>query len=266
MPRPAAVTVGPLIGGDGTPESAWAAWPELGVLPLLEVTGAAVGGGPLVVAPHPDDEVLGCGGLLAQVGGAVVAVTDGEASHPGSTVHTGAELAVLRRAETASALAALGRAGTAVQRLSHPDGGIDEARLAGELEQRLTPGRWCLVTWSGDGHPDHEAAGRAAALACARSGARLVQYPVWTWHWARPGDPRVPWARARRFPLSARVGAAKRAAIGCFRTQVGPVGSAPADAAVLPPAVVARFTRPFEVFLTGDVPSPAGSTERADAR
>lgn len=39
----------------------------------------------------------------------------------------------------------------------------------------------------------------------------------------------------------------------------------PADAAVLPPAVVARFTRPFEVFLTDDVRSPSGSTDRCHA-
>ena len=41
----------------------------------------------VVVAPHPDDEVLGAGGLLQYMGRVgvemvVVAVTDGEASHP----------------------------------------------------------------------------------------------------------------------------------------------------------------------------------------
>ena len=148
MSPPATPTVAPLIDGAGTPESTWAGWPDLGGLPMLETTGAAVGGGPLIVAPHPDDEVLGCGGLLAQVGGLVVAVTDGEASHPGSTVHGPGRLAELRRAETAAALAALGRPETVVHRLGHPDGGVEEARLAGELERRLTPGRWCVTTWA----------------------------------------------------------------------------------------------------------------------
>lgn len=256
----------PLISGTGTPESVWQRWPGLDGLPPLDTSGAGAGGGPLVVAPHPDDEVLGCGGLLALTGAAVVAVTDGEASHPGSTVHPPAGLAALRRAETAAALAALGRPGTVVHHLGHPDGGIDEARLAGELERWLVPGRWCVATWSGDGHPDHEATGRAAALACARSGARLVEYPVWAWHWAAPGDRRVPWGRARRLDLDDRVRAAKAAAVDCFVSQTRPVGPAPADAAVLPRAVLARFARPFEVFLTGDGAPARGPAAGAGAR
>ena len=240
---------GPLIHGAGTAESAWSGWAVLDALPRLDVSAAGIGGGPLVVAPHPDDEVLGCGGLLAVAGGEVVAVTDGEASHPGSRRYAVGELVSLRRAETARALAVLGRPATAVHRLGHPDGGVDEARLAGELERWLVPGRWCVSPWAGDGHPDHEAAGRAARTACLRSGARLVEYPVWAWHWAAPADPRVPWESGARLDLDPRTAAAKRAAIDCFESQTRPLGPDPADGAVLPPAVVARFTRPFETFL-----------------
>lgn len=51
-------------------------------------------------------------------------------------------------------------------------------------------------------HPDDEAAGRAAAAACKATGAPLVEYPIWMWHWATPDDPAVPWHRARRVPLT----------------------------------------------------------------
>lgn len=254
------------IEGTGTAEARWQAWGRLADLPELSVAapgaGAAIGLSglrPLVVAPHPDDEILGAAGLLALAGGEVVAVTDGEASHPGSAVVDPHALGPVRRAETAAALGALGRPGTLVHRLGHPDNGIDEDRLAGELAALLsadrTPGagsepRWCVVTWREDGHPDHEVVGRAAVRACAETGARLVEYPIWMWHWAAPGDPDVPWDRAVRLPLPPSVQAAKRAAIAAFVSQVEAVGTAPGDAAILPPYVLARFDRDEEVFFT----------------
>ncbi|WP_306208797.1 PIG-L deacetylase family protein [Actinoplanes sp. RD1] len=235
------------IEGTGTPEAVWRAWPGLAALPELPVDPP---GPPLVVAAHPDDEVLGVAGLMARAGAAeLVAVTDGEASHTGSTVHTPLELAERRRGETAEALTRLGLAGAPVHRLGQPDGGIDEEALVASLVPLLTPGRWCLATWRGDGHPDHEAVGRAAARACTETGARLLEYPIWTWHWATPADARVPWARARRVPLTPAHRAAKAAAIAAFVSQIEPLGPAEADAAILPPHVLARFARPYEVVL-----------------
>jgi LmbE family N-acetylglucosaminyl deacetylase len=234
------------IVGEGTTEEAWRAWPSTVHWPPLQLDPP---GPPLVVAPHPDDEILGVAGLMATIGGAdLVAVTDGEASHPGSTVFTSGELAQLRRAETAEALSRLGVRG-AVHRLTQPDGGIDEDVVAEALIGLLTPGRWCLATWREDGHPDHESVGRAAARACAVTGARLLEYPIWTWHWAGPDDPRVPWERARRVDLSPEAAAAKSAALAAFPSQTAPLGPDPADAAILPPHVLARFTRPFEVVF-----------------
>ncbi|MEU4243350.1 PIG-L family deacetylase [Actinoplanes sp. NPDC026619] len=234
------------IAGDGTGEGAWRAWPAMEHWPALVLEPP---GPPLVVAPHPDDEILGVAGLMAVLGAAdVAAVTDGEASHPGSFVHTREELAAMRRAETAEALRRLRIDGT-VYRLGHPDGGIDEDVLAGELAKLLTPGRWCFTTWRGDGHPDHETAGRAAARACAETGARLFEYPIWAWHWAYPDDPDVPWQRARRVDLPPAAQAAKAAAIAAFPSQIEPLGPAEADAAILPPHVLARFARPFEVIF-----------------
>ena len=236
-----------VIEGAGTDDTRWRSWPAVAGWPALAVDPP---GPPLVVAPHPDDEVLGVGGLLAVLRDAeVVAVTDGEASHPGSTVYTRPQLAALRRDETAEALRRLDLRDAPVVHLGQPDGGIDEDAVAAALAARLAPGRWCLATWRDDGHPDHEAVGRAAAAACAATGARLLEYPIWTWHWAEPGDDRVPWYRARRLDLPPAARQAKEAAIQAFPSQIADLGPAPADAAILPPHVLARFRRPFEVLF-----------------
>ncbi|MFI5836588.1 PIG-L deacetylase family protein [Micromonospora sp. NPDC051300] len=237
----------------GTGEETWRAWPAPATWPVLDLAGPARTAPPLVVVPHPDDEVLGVGGLVAMLadgaGAEITVVTDGEASHPGSTVYAPAELAGIRRAETVTACGRLGVPASAVEHLGHPDGGIDEPALADALTARLTPGRWCVTTWRGDGHPDHEAVGRAAADACRRTGATLLEFPVWTWHWAEPDEPDVPWHRARRIDLTVAARSAKQAAIDAFHSQIRPLGPAPADAAILPPHVLARFTRPYETVF-----------------
>ncbi|MCO8274877.1 PIG-L family deacetylase [Actinoplanes sp. TRM 88003] len=235
------------IEGAGTAEQTWLDWPAPARWPALPLDPA---GPPLIVAPHPDDEILGVAGLMAMLDAAeLVAVTDGEASHPHSTVHTQLELAAIRRDETAEALRRLGLGAAPVHRLGQPDGKIDEDAVAADLTGRLTPGRWCLATWREDGHPDHEAVGRAAARACAVTGAVLLEYPIWMWHWAGPDDPRVPWRRAYRIDLTPAAQRAKAAAIAAFPSQIAPLGPEPGDAAILPPHILARFTRSFETVL-----------------
>jgi len=244
------------IAGTGTPEQTWEAWPAPAAWPRLSVDAVST---PLVVAPHPDDEVLGVGGLLAMLAGGVgvgvgvgvdvVVVTDGEASHPRSRAVNPDELAAIRRAETVAAGAVLGVDSSRLHYLQHPDGGIDESVLVGELCTYLVPGRWCFTTWRGDGHPDHETVGSAAADACTQTGAVLVEFPVWMWHWAEPDDPHVPWNRARRIELTGEARTAKARAVNAFRSQIRPLGPDPADAAILPPHVLARFARPYETVF-----------------
>ncbi|MEU7977053.1 PIG-L family deacetylase [Micromonospora sp. NPDC049081] len=235
----------------GTDEGTWRAWPAPAGWPALALADLTPTVPPLVLAPHPDDEVLGVGGLVAMLAGGVeiAVVTDGEASHPESTVHSRAALAAIRRAETVTACGLLGVAPAVIEHLGHPDGGVDEAALTDALTTRLVPGRWCVTTWRGDGHPDHEAVGRAAAAACRRTGATLLEFPVWMWHWAGPDHPDVPWHRARRLDLTDAARSAKREAVDAFRSQVLPLGPAPADAAILPPHVLARFARPYETVF-----------------
>jgi LmbE family N-acetylglucosaminyl deacetylase len=240
----------PLAGTDETVWRDWpapAGWPELDLAALADQTV-------VVLAAHPDDEVLGVGGLLARLAGLgadlrLVWATDGEASHPHSTAPLAARLGAIRRSESALAAERLGLAAAPRRHLGLRDGRLaaDEELLTELLAAEVVEAGVVIAPWSGDGHPDHEACGRAAR----RAAAVVLEYPVWTWHWAEPDDLRVPWARARRVDLDAETAARKAAAVGCFRTQVTAIGPAPADAAVLPDRVLAHFRRGHEVVLVG---------------
>ncbi len=236
----------------GTSEAEWLAWTSLQEAPSLVLPPA---GRLVVVAPHPDDEVLGAAGLMRQAVAQgltveVVAVTDGEASHPGLRRHP-STLRARRRHETLAALGELDL-DVAIHRLTLPDGGVAgrEALLLARLTTILDPGALCVSPWRRDGHPDHDATGRASAAACHRTGAVLVEFPVWAWHWATPTSG-LPAAALRRLGLSRADQAAKAAAIARFGSQIRPHPDAPDDPVVLPPAVLERFRRRFETFIVG---------------
>jgi LmbE family N-acetylglucosaminyl deacetylase len=203
----------------GTPESQWQACPKLRRLrPGTAPTPPS--GRCLVVAPHPDDEILGAGGtsaLLASAGVEIVliAVTDGENSHP----HRRVELRQRRPLESAAAAGRLGIFPLRTVRLGHPDGSVAEGRLMGQLAELLHAGDVVLAPWCHDGHPDHDRAGRAARGAADRCRALLLSYLVWTWHWASP-DTDLPWNEAVRVELGPELTARKRSAIRCFTSQI----------------------------------------------
>ena len=161
------------IDRPGTPEHVWDSWPDRRRLPEVDPRAwpSAV-----VVAAHPDDEVLGAGGILAILAAAgtrirLVAVTDGEGSHPGADP---AVIAAVRAAETAAALSALGADGIEVVRLGFPDTGLGtrEEELAAALREQCAGFGVCLAPWEADAHADHEAAGRAAWRAGRLAGTR----------------------------------------------------------------------------------------------
>lgn len=233
----------PLTRG-GTPVPIWLAALHRGAPPPLDLTGCP---GLVVVAPHPDDETLGLGATIAQLVASgtdvrVVSVSDGGAVRPDASRSERLRLAEIQKYELRRATGVLGlpppiSLGLPDGRIADHEGGLTDTLV--DILDDAAPGTWCAATWRGDGHPDHEAAGRAAAAACARTGATLLEYPVWMWHWARPADSAVPWDRAYAAPLPAWALSRKRLAAHCFRSQLeaGNAGSAP----VLPAFVLARL-------------------------
>ena len=236
------------IDRPGTTEDAWESWVDLGHLPVIDPLAWP---GVVVVAAHPDDEVLGVGGTMAILAAAgvrlrLVAVTDGEASHPGTDP---AVIAKTRAAESEEALARLGAGGAEVIRLAFPDTGLAarEGELSAVLAEHCAGFGMCLAPWEADAHADHEAAGRAARRAARLAGVPVLTYPIWMWHWAKPADPRIPWYQARRVPLPPEAASRKQAAISAFTSQL--TDRDPVTGPVLPPGIVAHFSRQQEVLL-----------------
>ncbi|QGV70821.1 PIG-L family deacetylase [Clavibacter nebraskensis] len=259
----------------GTDADVWDADPRWGALDAPDLAGMAA---LLVVSAHADDESIGAAGLMASAAArgvpvTLVIVTDGAASHPGSPTRTPDELVALRRQEARAALDAVAPDARLVL-LGHPDGGIRERRDAvrddlAALLADAAPGTWVAAPWRGDGHRDHRVTGEVVAELVgalpAGRGIRLVEYPVWMWHWATPDDPRVPWAAMRALPLDARVRDAKRAAIRAHASQVDPLSDAPEDAAVLQPGFLRHADRDREVLIVADAPATPSAAERFDA-
>jgi LmbE family N-acetylglucosaminyl deacetylase len=240
----------PLTHG-GTPAPLWLAAFERDPLPPLDLTECPR---LVVVAPHPDDETLGLGAMIAQliasgVGVQAVVVSDGGAAHPGATLSARLRLEATRRHELRRATNILGI--PAPISLGLPDGELAQhedrlAELLAEILEGAGPGTWCAATWRGDGHPDHEAVGRAAAEACAHTETALLEYPIWMWHWARPADPAAPWDRAYSVPAPNRSIDRKRQAAQSYRSQFEASGG---ESAILPAFVLHRLLAVGEVVF-----------------
>jgi LmbE family N-acetylglucosaminyl deacetylase len=198
----------------------------------------------LIIAPHPDDETLGIGGLIAAqerrgVDVVVAAVTDGENAYPNTP-----GLARLRQDEQISALTRLGVRNQNIIRFGLPDGGV--ASREQELMERLAPlicgDTHVMAPWHGDFHPDHEACGRAAEKLVRRIGATLTFYFFWTWHFGSLAS--VGYLPLRNFSLDEELLRAKADALSCYRSQLEREHGEP----ILPEMLLAPARRHFETF------------------
>ena len=131
----------------------------------------------LVIAPHPDDETLGCGGLLARAfagaGAHVVCVTDGSASHPASREWPRERLAEMRRGELIEAIEILGGGAADLTWLGHPDSRLHEVSAA-DILPPLTAAidgqaaRHVFVPAREDKHCDHQTTAQLAEALARR--------------------------------------------------------------------------------------------------
>ena len=212
----------------------------------------------VLLAPHPDDESLGCGGLLALLADAgapahIIVVTDGSKSHPNSREYPEPRLCALREMEAREAAGHLGH-GSCVEFLRFPDCGLPndgdpefEAaadRLAAIVDD-LRP-HTLIVPWRRDPHCDHVATW-ALARARRRPWVRWLEYPVWSWTApdTAPGDDEAAAWRIDVTPALER----KARAIAAHRSQTTDLIADDPEGFQLRPDVLAHFQRPWELYL-----------------
>lgn len=221
---------------------------------------ALVADGPLVIlAPHPDDESLGCGGIIAAccamgVPPFVVVVTDGAGSHPGSVAYPWERLVGLRAAEARAAVGLLGLAADRIAFLGLPDtlspldgAGLEAAAGRVAAVVRMVGAGAVLATWAFDPHCDHLSAHRIGGRAAALCGVRHLAYPVWGW--TLPDGAEVEGVRGGlRVDVSAFLGV-KRAAILAHRSQYAGLIADDPSGFQMSEGFVERFLGGFEVVV-----------------
>ncbi len=224
----------------------------------VSATLAATRGPWLILAPHPDDETLGCGALIAALSASgarvyTVFVTDGAGSHPAAPGWSRKRIAGLRRTEAASALIQL--KGAQALHLDWPDADppAPGSPAFERTADRLTA--WCrahrirsiAVTWGGEPHCDHAAAAALADAVRRRIAIRLYQYVVWGWTVADMAE------RVRNLRVVSIQTAAgqprQRRAMACHRSQRGGRIFGAVENFRLPSAMLRLLDRPTTLLL-----------------
>ena len=237
---------------------AFEAMTALPVRPLDAVTG---GKPALILAPHADDESLGCGGLIAAASAAghppfVLILTDGTGSHPNSRAYPPSRLKELREQEALNAVSILGLASSRLGFLGLRDtaapveGDAFDAAVAAILSCAERAGAASILSpWQHDPHCDHLAAHLMASAAVARCRLRHLAYPIWGW--TLPPDTRLPGpvSQGMRLDITDHL-PVKRRAIAAHASQYGGLIQDDKDGFQLPPNLLEVFNRPYETFLT----------------
>lgn len=215
--------------------------------------------GPILIAsPHPDDETLGCGGLIARCAAqgcsiTVLAITNGEASHPGDRAWQ-EKLGEIRKNEQYSALKTLGLAEPDVVSLGLPDGGLEqlgdeqykqlEARILEVMQARGI--RTVFVPAVDDCHSDHRMTARLlAAVALSHPVEHFFSYQIW------PPEVRPPWVVASEYEYLHDIAdliSLKRDAVYQHRSQLNAIDPAHNEGFKMPEALLEAKLKNQESF------------------
>ena len=229
-------------------------------LPLADLDRISPTGTTLIVAPHPDDESLGCGGYIAESCArgrhpVVVVMTDGTASHPSSPTYPPDRLRALREHETRVALSVLGLSPgrSHFMRLRDsampPGGGPFDAAVS-EL-RRFALAYQCktiLAPWLYDPHCDHETTQIMVRAAVKGLEVAIYSYPVWGWLLPAEQPIAEGMIEGWRLNIAAHVDRKQRA-IASHQSQNSDLISDDPDGFRLPAELLSTFERPYEALI-----------------
>jgi len=198
--------------------------------PELRIKGMVV-----IIAPHPDDEVIGCGGLIARLVTErntphIIILTGGEGSHRGCCDIETDEIKRERRKLTDNALRVLNVDREFIHELDFPDGDIYSSSKRGassmevdRLEKLLfeiQPDTILVPHW-GEGWPDHVNTVKIVN-AIAPKQVSIYEYCVWMWYYNvwRGLD----WKNAFRLRMTPRERQLKLEAMDVYTKLLAPCG------------------------------------------
>ena len=225
----------------------------------IELNPGRSSGSLMIIAPHADDETLGCAATILQASQAgrrvcVIIVSDGSQSIQSAFISP-QQLAALRVDEAVAALNVLGVAREDIVFLGFPDSRLQEhsLKVAETLKRQISALRPAEIytPYGIDGHQDHRAVA-AAVNSLVEAGmitCSVYEYPVWfwprraLWHLAMP-------ARLMRLRKVSTEGflAKKRQAMEAYRSQCENI-TGELNARFLEKKFLVNFFRPYELFF-----------------
>jgi LmbE family N-acetylglucosaminyl deacetylase len=234
------------------------------LLPIRSLRDALTGQPFVVIAPHPDDESLACGGLIAQASqqglrGKVVIVSDGAGSHPNSKAYPSERLTMLREMEARLAGAELGLRPEDMLFLRLPDRFVPHE--GEEAERAINVIASCVsetgaaslfVSWRHDPHCDHEASYLIAREVQRRVGkVKLLEYVVWG-HTLPSSTEVDPIRGGFRISIDREAMEKKRRAIAAHRSQTTALIDDDPGGFLFSQIDLDHFDGPYEFFFESD--------------
>lgn len=206
----------------------------------------------VIIAPHPDDEVFGCGGLISRLvqdgkNLHVIVLTGGGESHRNCCTTPVSNIIVARRDLTHKATAILGLPESNLHELNFADGHInegspDEKKKLETLIKVIKPDV-ILVPHHGEGWPDHLAA-RELGIELANRNTKVYEYCVWMWYYHQK---ELDWKNGYILRMTESEDQKKLAAIRTYHSALAPCGKP--WIGVLPKLFVKANSTNLELFF-----------------
>lgn len=183
-----------------------------------------------IVAPHPDDEIIGCSGLIQQLQESgkkvdIIYLTGGGKSHSGCCNIEESTLITRRRELARKSASILGIQQENLHFLDYPDGGIafdtHETERLRSLLDGLKPDA-VFVPHKGEGWSDHIEAGDVVkSLLKGNKAVEIYEYCVWFWYY---NVRNIDWKNARTVAMTKEQHKKKLQAMDAYIKPLAPCG------------------------------------------